>query len=121
MTIEITGVPKVLENLKEYQGRILQALVSAAEVSQARIVNDARANHPYTDRTQNLTNSIQAGLVRVTEEGVEAYVEARMEYASYVEFGTSRSKPYPFLTPAMLRESPNYIKTAAKLIDRIKL
>lgn len=56
----------------------------------------AKENHPFTDRTYNLMKSIQAV---PTAEG--AYLSARMEYASFVEYGTSRNKPYPYLQPAI--------------------
>lgn len=121
MSVTIIGLPKVLKNLNDYSVKVLQACVDAAQISQARIVNSARSNHPYKDRTGNLTNSIQPGNVEVSEEGITAYVEARMSYASFVEFGTSRAKAYPFLTPAMIAEYPNYRKTMTKLIGKIKL
>lgn len=121
MSVTIIGLPKVIKNLGKYSELVLQACVDAAQISQARIVNSARTDHPYKDRTGNLTNSIQPGNVEVSEQGVTAYVEARMSYASFVEFGTSRAHAYPFLTPAMIAELPNYKKTMGQLIKKIQL
>lgn len=56
----------------------------------------AKAKHPYTDRTGNLTKSIQSV---PTAEG--AYLSARMPYGSFVEYGTVRNKAYPYLRPAI--------------------
>ena len=56
----------------------------------------AKDNHPYQDRTGNLTRSIQSV---PTAEG--AYLSARTRYAGYVEYGTSRNKEYPYLRPAI--------------------
>lgn len=120
-SIRILGIPEVIKNFGEYQSRVLQAAVTATQMSQARIVNQARSNHPYQDRSGNLTNSIQAGDIEISEIGVTAFVEARMEYASFVEFGTSRSRAYPFLTPAMLAEYPRFKANTAREIKKIKL
>lgn len=56
----------------------------------------AKDNHPYQNRTGNLTRSIQSVPTRTG-----AYLSARMDYAPYVEFGTRRSRPYPYLRPAI--------------------
>ncbi len=56
----------------------------------------AKANHPYKDRTHNLTKSIQSV---PTKTG--AYLSARMFYGSFVEWGTVKNKPYPYLRPAI--------------------
>lgn len=56
----------------------------------------AKNNHPYKDRTHNLTKSIQSV---PTTDG--AYLSARMFYGSFVEWGTVKNKPYPYLRPAI--------------------
>lgn len=119
--IDMTGIPQLVKNFSRFRGLALKAIVTAAEMSQARVVNDARNDHPYKDRTQNLTNSIQPGAVEVTDDTVIAYVEARMQYASFVEFGTSRARAYPFLTPALLRNSNGFRKNLARQLDAISL
>ncbi len=119
--MHIEGIPQVVKNLSRYEDLAIKGIVAAAQISQADVVNDARNNHPYTDRTGNLTNSIQPGRVEVTDSEVLAYVEARMEYASFVEFGTSRAHPYPFLTPAMLREAPTFRRNIARQVEVIQL
>ncbi len=119
--IEIKGLPQLVKNLSKYSDQVLQGVVAACQITQALIVNDARADHPYKDRTGNLTNSIQAGDVVIDDKEVTAYVEARMQYASFVEFGTSRAQAYPFLTPAMLRQAANFRKTVAQQMAKIRL
>ena len=77
--------------------RIRQAARAAAQY--------AKDNHPYKDRTYNLTKSIQAV---PTSNG--AYLSARMFYGSFVEFGTVKNKAYPYLRPAiewMLKQLKN--------------
>lgn len=119
--MEISGIPQLVRNFSRYPNEVMRGVVAATQVVQALIVNDARADHPYKDRTGNLTNSIQPGAVNITDTEVEAYVEARMSYATYVEFGTSRAKAYPFLTPAVLRNADKFKKGIAAQVQAIKL
>ncbi len=119
--IEVKGLDGLVKNLSKYSDLALKGVVAACQITQAIIVNDARADHPYKDRTGNLTNSIQAGDVIIDDKEVTVYVQARMQYASFVEFGTSRAQAYPFLTPAMLRNAANFRKTVAEQIGKIKL
>jgi HK97 gp10 family phage protein len=56
----------------------------------------AKTNHPYQDRTGNLTKSIQS-----VPTSTGAYLSARMPYAHFVEWGTRHAKPYPYLRPAI--------------------
>lgn len=121
MNIEIKGMDALIKNLSRYPDEVIKGCVQAAQITQALIVNDARSDHPYKDRTGNLTNSIQPGDVVVDDVEVTAFVEARMEYATFVEFGTSRAHAYPFLTPAMLRQLPNFQKAIAKEVRAIRL
>lgn len=121
LRVEIKGMDKLVRNLSRFSDAALKGIVTASEMSQAMIVNDARSDHPYTDRTGNLTNSIQPGEIIVTDKDVTAYVEARMQYATFVEFGTSRAVAYPFLTPAMLRQASNFRKNVARALQEVRL
>lgn len=102
MSAQILGREQLVKNFSQFSSRVVDAIVTQTEVIQARVANFAKSNHPYTDRSGNLTNSIQPGEIHVTNKGVEAEIAARMSYASYVEGGTSRAKPFPFLHPAIV-------------------
>ncbi len=119
--IQIIGLDNLVRNLSRYPVEALKGCVTAAQMSQAMIVNDAKSDHPYKDRTGNLTNSIQPGAVEISDTEVVAYVEARMAYATFVEFGTSRAAAYPFLTPAVIRQADNFKKNIAREVDAIQL
>lgn len=112
----IEGMDDLLKNLSDYPKKVVGALAQAAEISQALVVADARQNHPYTDRTENLTNSIQAGRILITELSVEAEVVALMDYASFVEMGTSRARAFPFLYPAVMAQQADYVKRVAAAV-----
>lgn len=69
------------------------------------IANQAKADHPYIDRTGNLTNSIGIVPARAAIFGeISGSAQATMAYAEPVEFGVDgHSQPYPFMGPAFER------------------
>lgn len=64
------------------------------------IQNEARRLAPVD--TGRLRSSIQASEVRRDARGPYVEVGTNVEYAPFVEFGTSRQRPRPFLRPAFL-------------------
>ena len=125
VTIKVDGLNNVRDAIKRYGKNLVDEIVAITGIVQAKVVNDAKMNHGenahsmgrYRDRTTHLTQSIQVGPVSVDEKGVEGIVEARMEYASDVEFGTSRAHPYPFMIPAILQNISTFrasVKAAVK-------
>lgn len=91
------------------------------EAARAGVV-EAQQDHPYTDRTQNLTNTAYArkaaggrGAGGRFEASGGAYMAWPMFYGSYVDQGTSRSRPYPF-TPKAERAAQRELR---KGIERV--
>lgn len=92
-------------------------MIAAIQVAQNLVRDHAKANHKapppegshpderYYDRSGRLTNSIRADKVKAERGKIQADVLAGtpglVEYAAAVEFGTSRSRAYPFLGPAL--------------------
>lgn len=70
---------------------------ASALVRRAAFEIEARAKQAAPVRTGNLRNSIQTD---VESDGLTAHVGTAVEYAAYVEFGTRRMAPRPFLAPA---------------------
>lgn len=68
---------------------------SAASVSTAAEATEARAKSLVPVRSGALKASIYTD-----RSGTEATVAADADYAIYVEFGTSRQAPQPFMYPA---------------------
>lgn len=82
----------------------------------------ARTHHAYQDRTYHLTDTVTAQPISAGERdsfgqflpsadnGAAAEIVWPMDYASFVDKGTSRSKAYPFSEEAE--------KVAGKSLDR---
>lgn len=114
MSASVFGAEEVVLNLSKLAPRLVADLYQAADIATKAVADFAKLNHPYTDRTTNLTQSIQQGTIVILDSGVDATVEARQPYASFVEMGTSRSKPYPFLWPAVAAKQKLFFDLCAK-------
>ena len=104
------------------------------EIAQNVVKDSAQADHKaapptghpddrYYDRTGRLTNSIRADKVRARKDIITADVLAGtpglVEYAKDVEMGTSRSKAYPYLKPALEKNEQKILLILSQAVKRI--
>ena len=89
-----------LSDLQDLEAALLDGVEAGVRRAAETIAFAAKADHPYTDRTTTLTNSIEA--VEPTRAGseVRGAVVAEAPYASYLE---ARAE-YAFLAPVAARE-----------------
>lgn len=116
MSVTVLGREQLVQNLSRWRESLVERIVTHTEIVQAQVVDFAKANHPYTDRTENLTNSIQPGRIVVQDDVITAEVAARQEYAAFVEFGTSRARPFPFLAPAIAAHAGEFRKRIQRVV-----
>jgi hypothetical protein len=95
MRVLLTGGEAALDALDEAVGDAIEDAVNRAA---GVIAHAAAAEHAYTDRTGDLTGSIEALPTVRTAEGARGGVLAGMNYASHVE-----ARGYAFLEPAAQR------------------
>lgn len=77
---------------------------------------DAKNYSPV--RTGNLRASI--GHTYSYEDGaVESEIGPTASYGSYLEFGTSRMAPRPYMAPALERRAPAFEKAMTYLLDEL--
>lgn len=114
--IEVMGQRDLVKNFSKFSGNLVAGLITAIEKTQAKVVNHARANHGYNahqqgrfqqrpgQHTGNLIKSIIPGIIEIDDKGVVGHVDARADYAGYVEgdprYKNSNVGVYPFLGPA---------------------
>lgn len=105
-------------------GALLAALdedVSAGVLAGGRVVaEEAATNHPYTNRTGTLQSRTQAGVVqgRASRGRVHIDVLGDTRYGGFVEHGTSRNRPYPYLGPAWIRREEDFARIVDAAIER---
>jgi HK97 gp10 family phage protein len=73
---------------------------------------DAKGNAPVD--TGTLRSSISAEI-----SGLSAEVSATTEYADYVEYGTSRMRPQPYMGPALDKNAPILEQALGKIGEGI--
>lgn len=111
MSVTVEGFDKLVQNLSRIEKQLVKAIATGAQMTQAQMVNHARANHGADAHSQRrfishhggtgLVGSIQPGQIVITDAEVTAEVVARASYAQYVEKGVpGRNRAYPFLEPA---------------------
>lgn len=117
--VTIDGMNDLLKNVDLLKNNTINAQAAGMAIVTVDVANYAKQNHPFTNRTENLENSIQPLPVELAKDNViVGTVKAGMEYAPYVEFGTSKSAPYPYLVPAKEANAKNLIDTMAKVQER---
>ena len=83
-----------LASLDEYQENVLEGLQKDIEKAALTLEKNAKQNCPVD------TGKLRASIS--TEVGnLEAEVGTNVEYALYVEFGTSKQSAQPFMRPAL--------------------
>jgi hypothetical protein len=94
------GMDGIQSNIRALRNRLLAAAGDAADESAHLLESYAKATAPFTDRTGNLRNSIK-GTSTVSTESARMVISASMNYAPWVELGSSRARPYAFLWPTV--------------------
>lgn len=80
-----------------------------------QIEADAKLLSPY--ETGHLRRSIST---EVSTDGMSAEIGTNVEYAPFVEFGTSKQSAQAFLTPAFLKHEDSFIKKMEQMAKGLK-
>jgi HK97 gp10 family phage protein len=91
---------QLTELLKGPEGAVGRDLQRRAIRVEGRAKMNASGRPGPRVRTGRLRSSITHQLGR-DSRGLYADIGSNVEYAKYLEFGTSRMPPYPFLRPAL--------------------
>lgn len=108
----------VFQNLDKLEELIKQGIKDGAEAAGNLVKNEAKDNllKNGSYRTGNLYNSIESR-VEDNEEEAEVKVGTDVEYAGYLELGTSRMQPKPYMYPAL---KDNVEKVVDKIANALK-
>jgi HK97 gp10 family phage protein len=96
----LEGADEIKRNMAAFLRQKIAQAEDAADESAHLLESYAKSKAPFTDRTGNLRNSIKGTHGRIPR-GQRIVISAGMSYAPWVELGTSRSKAYAFLWPAI--------------------
>lgn len=108
MAITIKGLGSLQAKLKKLDPLTRAAISSGVIKAATKVEGDAKLLSPVD--TGALRSSINVSGMSIPD-GAKAEIKTNMEYAPYVEFGTSRQQAQPYLQPALQKN-----KQAAKKI-----
>lgn len=108
---KVTGVEKFLSNLTAFTDEVESEVKSITKEVAYKIERDAKQNAPVD--TGYLRNSIQT---EIEDDGYYARIFTATEYASFVEFGTSKQHAHPFLFPAAFKYSAEYKRRLKEIL-----
>ncbi|MCT1689868.1 HK97 gp10 family phage protein [Brevibacterium sp. p3-SID960] len=103
MTADTRQLTSLATDLTKAAKNVQPVASAAVRKTAADIIRDAQIAAPV--RTGNLRNSITADITDYPAV-VSAEVGPTAEYGAYVEFGTSKQAPQPYLGPAADRHVP---------------
>ena len=132
----LQGLKELNANLKLVETFTMAELKQAMEISQALVANSAKANHlkaknlsaaerkvhsdpRFYSWSQKLVNSIHAEKVKVSAFGIKGEVSAGEKYAARVELGTANSRAFPFLEPALAKNSQEIINILGAAVKKV--
>ncbi len=119
---QISGLQRIANNIAMEGNKLLAKIAIATEKTAVDVSNHAKANHirgvahgmgRFEVDTGILVKSITPELEVVNVEEVVAAVFTNMDYAIPVEFGTSKTRAYPFMFPALIANQENLKKRLA--------
>lgn len=103
---------RIIDNTDEVKDLMRQAKALALEAIGLQAEGYAKKLCPVD--TGNLRNSIS----HATDQD-SAYVGTNVEYAPYVELGTKRMEPRPYLKPAATEHSDEYKAVAERYMKNV--
>lgn len=101
-----TGIPESVQRFRLARRLQILYIEDALERWGILVVEDIKTDHPYTDRTGNLTASVHWKIVNARTNAVSLHIGSEISYADSVEFGTTRTRPYPFIYPKIYQHLP---------------
>ena len=115
---KVEGLNDLLRNIDILKDTVQTAQASGMAQVSKDVADYAKSNHPVTNRTGNLEASIQPEPVELDGNIITGVVRAGMEYSKWVEYGSSKSSPYPFMEPAKEANKQNLIDTMKAVTER---
>jgi HK97 gp10 family phage protein len=114
MKMDLGGLNDLLSNLSEIEQSKKDEVSQIVKETAFKIQAGAKQFSPVD--TGNLKRNIK---VEISADEMSAKVGTKsedVEYAHYVEFGTSKAPAQPFLHPAAEEEYPEYIKRLKEVL-----
>lgn len=108
---------RLAADLGSAHDRLMPQLVAVTEKSLGDVVRVAQTI--VSVDTGYLKSSIGSDPVTSSPDTVEGVAGPTAEYGEYVEDGTSRTAPHPYMGPAGERVAPSWVAAIEESLDRV--
>lgn len=115
LRVSVDGAPELKRVLELTGHRLTEALIAAVAEASLEVETEAKRNTPVD--TGRLRSSL--GQEVVDSQGLSRDVATNVEYAPYVEYGTSTQEAQPFLTPAREKVAARFPQIVEKHARRV--
>lgn len=95
----------------------LEALGQAAESYAKLKISEPKQHANGTMKPNVETGRLRNSITHAVDDDT-AYIGTNVEYAAYVEMGTSRMRPYPYLKPAITEHTKDYQRIIEKELKK---
>jgi HK97 gp10 family phage protein len=124
MSVNIAGIKGLQKAFSSYSKTKTEELRDATNSASLNVDREAKRNAPVdTGRLRASIHAVPANTFdSETNErtgDLEALVTTNVTYAPFMEHGTFRLSPRPFMFPAWEAERPKYIAEVKKILARI--
>lgn len=119
--VDFSGDEGLAEIEAALRGKKRTLFQQAALVTRAygvRVEASAKLRAPVD--TGNLMNSISTGPLKRSGDGISIDITAGASYAGYIEDGTSKMAPQPFMGPAVEEVGPDYEEAILQIADPLE-
>ena len=110
----MSDLTRFAEDLRENADTLARRASQVVRKAALDTMADAKTLAPVD--TGNLRNSITTD---ARQGDLVAVVEATADYAAYIEWGTSKMQPQPFMRPSQDRNTEPFMQALAQLIEEV--
>jgi len=115
---KVTGIDKAIQAVDYVQRIMMQYVAIELDWFGKTVSAEMISDHPYIDRTGQLTRSIGFTIESWTYGKAIINVFALAAYAQPVEFGTATSRPYPFFYPVFYKYLDELMRRIQAAVDK---
>lgn len=101
-------------------GNMKKSILTGAKSGQQYFSNGKRHQSSAPGQAPANNTGALVRSIKVTKNGKEATISIEKDYAIYLEFGTSKMRPRPFIIPAFLSTKKWFSDKLHRLADRGK-
>lgn len=112
VTVDVQGLSEFQGTLEQASNRVEGLAGQVVRKTAADVQADAQSRAPVD------TGALRSSIGVTSRGALSATVSPSVNYSHYVEFGTSRMAPQPYLFPALDAKADSFIQAMGRVADQ---